>query len=152
MLYWFLRCNNRNEPVYIGSLQSLPPHPTPLGHHRASAGLPVWDRSCIHQFSISTILVKPTITFFLCYYNNPLTCLPASSSCCLVCSTSGTVARQPPLSMRFPRQEYWSGLPLPSPGIFPTQGLNPQLLHWVQWFLYHWATKEAPPCLCLLPC
>ena len=24
----------------------------------------------------------------------------------------------------FPRQEYWSGLPFPSPGIFPTRGLN----------------------------
>ena len=28
------------------------------------------------------------------------------------------------------RQEYWSGLPFPSPGDFPTQGLNPRLLHW----------------------
>ena len=26
-----------------------------------------------------------------------------------------TVAHQAPLSMGFPRQEYWSGLPLPSP-------------------------------------
>ena len=26
-------------------------------------------------------------------------------------------------------QEYWSGLPFPSPGIFPTQGSNPSLLH-----------------------
>ena len=30
--------------------------------------------------------------------------------------TSWTVARQVPLSMRFPRQESWSGLPFPSPG------------------------------------
>ena len=37
---------------------------------------------------------------------------------------------QAPLSMGFPRQEYLSGLPLPSPGIFPTQGSNPHLLHW----------------------
>ena len=27
-----------------------------------------------------------------------------------------TVARQAPLSMGFPRQEYWSGLPFPPPG------------------------------------
>ena len=38
------------------------------------------------------------------------------------CATPWTVACQAPLSMRFPRQEYWSGLPfppvnLPSPGI-----------------------------------
>ena len=30
--------------------------------------------------------------------------------------TPSTVARQAPLSMRFPRQEYWSGLPFPYPG------------------------------------
>ena len=29
----------------------------------------------------------------------------------------------------FSRQEYWSGLPFPSPGIFPTQGSNPGVLH-----------------------
>ena len=32
--------------------------------------------------------------------------------------------------MKFSRQEYWSGLPRPPPGIFPTQELNPRLLHW----------------------
>ena len=31
--------------------------------------------------------------------------------------------------MRFSRQEYWSELPFPSPGIFLTQGLNLHLLH-----------------------
>ena len=30
--------------------------------------------------------------------------------------TPGTVAHQAPLSMGFPRQEYWSGLPFPPPG------------------------------------
>ena len=29
----------------------------------------------------------------------------------------------------FSRQKYWSGLPSPPPGIFPTQGSNPGLLH-----------------------
>ena len=33
--------------------------------------------------------------------------------------------------MGFCRQEYWSGLPFPPPGIFLTQGLNPCLLHWL---------------------
>ena len=42
-------------------------------------------------------------------------------------------------------QEYWSGLPCPPPGIFPTQGSNLcllQLLH-CSWVLYCWATGEA---------
>ena len=44
-------------------------------------------------------------------------------------ATPWTVAHQAPLSMGSSRQEYWSGLPFPSPGIFPTQGLNLGLLH-----------------------
>ena len=37
------------------------------------------------------------------------------------------VARQAPLSMEFSRQEYWSGLPFPSPGDLPNPGIEPAL-------------------------
>ena len=36
-----------------------------------------------------------------------------------------TVAHQAPLSMGFSRQEYWSGLPFPSPGDLPDTGIEP---------------------------
>ena len=36
-----------------------------------------------------------------------------------------TIAHQAPLSMEFPRQEYWSGLPFPSPGDLPNPGIKP---------------------------
>ena len=36
-----------------------------------------------------------------------------------------TVAHQTPLSMGFPRQEYWSGLQFPSPGDPPDPGIQP---------------------------
>ena len=36
-------------------------------------------------------------------------------------ATQWTVAHQAPLSMEFPRKEYWSGLPFPLQRIFPTQ-------------------------------
>ena len=39
--------------------------------------------------------------------------------------TPRTVARQPPLSMGFSRQEYWSGLLFPSPGDLPGPGIEP---------------------------
>ena len=40
-----------------------------------------------------------------------------------------TATRQALLSLGFPRQEYWGGLPFPSPGdLFLTEGLNPCLL------------------------
>ena len=35
------------------------------------------------------------------------------------------VALQAPLSMGFPRQEYWSGLPCLSPGDLPNTGIEP---------------------------
>ena len=38
--------------------------------------------------------------------------------------TPWTVAHQAPLSMGFPRQEYWSGLPFPSPGYLPHPGIK----------------------------
>ena len=39
--------------------------------------------------------------------------------------TPWTVAHQVPLSMGFSRQEYWSGLPFPSPGDLPDPGIKP---------------------------
>ena len=50
---------------------------------------------------------------------------------CVVCSvmtnsaTPWNVALQAPLSMGFPRQEYWSGLPFPSLGDLPDPGIEP---------------------------
>ena len=40
-------------------------------------------------------------------------------------TTPQTVARQAPLSMGFPRQEYWSVLPSPSLGDLPDPGIEP---------------------------
>ena len=40
-------------------------------------------------------------------------------------ATLWTVAHQAPLSMGFSRQEYWSGLPFPSPGDLPDPGTEP---------------------------
>ena len=57
-------------------------------------------------------------------------------------SNSSRPVCQSPLSTEFPRQEYQSGLPFLLQRIFPTQGLNPHLMHCRQ-ILYHWATWEA---------
>ena len=59
-------------------------------------------------------------------------------------ATLWTVDHQAPLSMGFSRQEYWSGLPCPSLGIFPTQGPNLSPAAPAPAPLYHWATGEAP--------
>ena len=51
-------------------------------------------------------------------------------STCSVTSKSlgphGLIAHQAPLSMGFPRQEYWSGLPFPPPGDVPDPGIKPE--------------------------
>ena len=39
--------------------------------------------------------------------------------------TPWTVTQQIPLSMGFLKQEYWSGLPFPSPGDLPDPGIKP---------------------------
>ena len=44
---------------------------------------------------------------------------------CWTLAAPWTVAGQAPLSMGFPRQEYWIGLPLPSPGDLPDPGIEP---------------------------
>ena len=47
---------------------------------------------------------------------------------CSVMSDSAnpwTAARKASLSMEFSRQEYWSGLPFPSPGDLPYPGIEP---------------------------
>ena len=36
-----------------------------------------------------------------------------------------TIARQAPLSMQFSRYEYWSAMPLPTPGDLPDPGIEP---------------------------
>ena len=41
-----------------------------------------------------------------------------------LCETPWTVAHQAPLSMGFPKQEYWSGLPFPSPGDLPDSAIE----------------------------
>ena len=43
-------------------------------------------------------------------------------------ATPGTVVRQAPLSMGFPRREYWSGLQFPPPGDLPDPGTVAQSL------------------------
>ena len=60
------------------------------------------------------------IAMILTYIHNQRNCYLLScclvANMCLTLASSGTVARQAPLSMAFFRQEYWSGLPFPPPG------------------------------------
>ena len=59
-------------------------------------------------------------------------------------ATIWTVAHQAPLSVGFPRQEYWRGLPFPSPGDLPNTGIQPMSPAFAKQILYHCTTREAP--------
>ena len=49
-----------------------------------------------------------------------------TQSCPTLCDPMGSSLHQAPPSMGFSRQEYWSGLPLPSPGNLPDPGIEPR--------------------------
>ncbi|CAI9169441.1 unnamed protein product [Rangifer tarandus platyrhynchus] len=89
-----------------------------------------------HQTRISCIADR----FFTAEPINPLSvmCIKSLSHVQLF-ATPWSIAPQAPLSKGFSRQEHWSGLSFPPPGIFLTQGLN--LLSLVsciiRWVLYH---------------
>ena len=51
-------------------------------------------------------------------------CMMSSISCVQLFATLCTIAQQAPLSMGFSRQEYWGGLPSPSPKNLPIPGSN----------------------------
>ena len=54
-------------------------------------------------------------------------------SCVRFCVTLWTAANQAPLSTEFSRQQYWSGLPFPSPGDLPNPGIKPGSLMSPAW-------------------
>ena len=56
------------------------------------------------------------------HINEIYMCVLVAQLCPTLCDPR-TVAHQAPLSMEFSRQEYWSGLPFPSPGHLP----NPEI-------------------------
>ena len=65
-----------------------------------------------------------------------------SGACVRLFATPWTVACHIPLSMGFPRQEFWSGCRFLLQEIFPTKGSNPHLLYLCvgRQIVYHWAT------------
>ena len=67
------------------------------------------------------LTLKPCIS-------NSRECLLCHFSCLQLLESPCTEARQTPLSMGFSRQEYWSGLPFPSPGDLHDQGIKPRSL------------------------
>ena len=92
----------------------------------------VWNDICLNKFCNRQGWDFPFTSFF-----SKVTCVKGPSQrqygggglvakFCPTFATPWTVACQAPLSMGFSRQEYWSGLPFPSPGNPPYPGIKPR--------------------------
>ena len=126
------------SPDYIyPNLPTLPPG------QKVKLACPTWEVRALLNY---------VITFSACKDTNNLSCLPmmwkesGSVTRAVVCdsATWWPIARQVPLPLEFSRQGYWSGLPSPSLGIFPTRDWT--YISWIAGrFFTIWATREALP-------
>ena len=87
-----------------------------------------------------------------------LLCVPSRFSRVRLFATLRSTGCQAPLSMDFPRQEYWSGLPCPPPEYLPDLGIEPmspaspalqadslQLSHMIWYLQGMWLWASSPP-------
>ena len=78
--------------------------------------------NCLQRKKIMCVIVMQLNS---CNNENVCVCVRTCVlSCVQLLATQWTVAHQAPLSMEFSRQEYWSGLPFPSPGDIPDLGIE----------------------------
>ena len=105
------------ESIYAAAAKSLQSCPTLQPHRRQPTGLPrPWDSpgkntgvGCHFLLQCMKVKSESEVTQVCQTLSHPMDCsLPA------------------PLSMGFSRQEYWSGVPLPSPGDLPDPGIKPR--------------------------
>ena len=81
------------------------------------------------MYSLPGDLLSQTLFIFYLLTSHSLTVLSGSglvTKSCPTLVTPWTVASEVPLSMGFSRQEYWSGLPFPSPGNLLSPAIKPR--------------------------
>ena len=112
----------RGFPFIVhGAKQHIPVRADEAPAHLAFTPVP----HCLAPFRADRSICLMPLPWPWCITSDSL--VPKS---CLTLATPWTAARQAPLSMGFPRQEYWSGLTFPSPGDFPNPGVKRTSLAW----------------------
>ena len=81
-----------------------------------------------HKLMMSLSILHQVNVWAYTWTKNHLFYISVSHSVMSDPVTPWTVAHQAPLSMEFPRQEYWSGLPFPSPRDLPDPRIEPRSL------------------------
>ena len=83
-------------------------------------------KGCAPRIKIQELLLLAFFVFLTQIVLENMACLHAYLfNCVRLFDTLWTIARQDPLSMEFSRQEYWSGLPFPSPRDLPHPRMEP---------------------------
>ena len=100
------------------TLETLPDCPAP----QIPAGA---SRKVTVDVRFHPVLSHTDKTSTLCDRKGAALLVCSSLSCVRLFVTPWTVAFQAPLSLKFPRQEYWSGLPFPFLGDLPVPGIEP---------------------------
>ena len=117
--------------LYLGSW--LPSFQTLyLGSHVHSHQGDPLSKHCTwgHMYTVSMVTPSPRTCLFIFHLltSHPLTVLSGGglvTKSCLTLVIPWTIASKVPLSMGFSKQEYWSGLPFPSPGNLLDPGIKP---------------------------
>ena len=88
--------------------------------------LTTWPRDVLHKACQVSSLTFQNLYFSMCKIRiiTVCVCVCQSLSHVLLFATPWTVALQARLSLEVSRQEYWSGLPFPSPGDLPEPGIE----------------------------
>ena len=109
-LHGVLNTLSTREPTGPGTTcQVAPASAPPLGELPENGHCPIRLLSCFHVF-IQQTFTENVLISHVHLFESPW-----------------TVLSQAPLTMGFPRQEYWSGLPFPSPGDLSLPGTEPEL-------------------------
>ena len=113
------------------SHQVAPGHHSGISEHAEDSSYPMglarYATACSYTEQARTVLLldfKSFLHLILSPSRLLCTCLLYRFSCVLRFATLWTVACQAPLSMVLSRQEYWRGLPCPSPGNLPNPGIK----------------------------
>ena len=94
---------------------------------RSLVGCHLWGRresnmteATYQQQQMMMIIILQIILYYKFQWSEVI------QSCPTRCDPMASSLHQPPPSMGFSRQEYWSGLPFPSPANLPNPGIKPQ--------------------------
>ena len=106
--------------------------------------LPLYSRCCLNSTSCSWFLLPiwcsaKVVSQTLCFF---VWSMAQLLSHVWLFATPWIVARQAALSTECSEQDYWSGVPFLTPGLFLTQGSNPHLLHRLHWLPLSYLLKN----------